>query len=70
MNIREEIKKSVLNSLEALQIEGGFAIKVSRPQKSSFGDYSISVAMEIAKEKKENPMEVAERIKNKIKTIF
>lgn len=67
MDIREEIKKSVLGSLNDLKIEGDFVVKVSRPQRSSFGDYSVSVAMEIAKEKKENPMEVAERIKNNIK---
>ena len=67
MNIREEIKKSVLESLKELRLEECFAIKVTRTQRSSFGDYSVSVAMEIAKAKKENPMEVAEKIKEKIK---
>ena len=67
MNIRESIEKSVLESLEELQIEDVFPIKVSRIQRSSFGDYSVSVAMEIAKAKKENPMEVAEKIKSKLK---
>ena len=67
MNIRESIKKSVLESLKELQIEDVFSIKVSRIQRSSFGDYSVSVAMEIAKAKKENPMEVAEKIKSKLK---
>jgi arginyl-tRNA synthetase len=52
INIRESIEKSVLESLEELQIEDVFPIKVSRIQRSSFGDYSVSVAMEIAKAKK------------------
>ncbi len=67
MDIRKEIKKSILDSLEILQIKGDFPIKVLRPQRSSFGDYSVSIAMEVAKQNKENPMEVAEKIKNNIK---
>jgi len=67
MNIREEIKKDVLKSLKTLGYEGDFSIKVLRSQKASFGDYSVSVAMEIAKKEKKNPMEIAEKIKENIK---
>jgi len=67
MNIREEIKNNVSKSLKTLGYEGDFAIKVLRPQKTSFGDYSVSVAMEIAKKKGKNPMEIAEMIKENIK---
>jgi len=68
MNIRESIKKSVLESLEGnSRLKMFFPVKVSRIQRSSFGDYSVSVAMEIAKAKKESPMEVAEKIKSKLK---
>jgi len=67
MNIREEIKNIVLKSLKSLGHEGDFAIKVLRPQKASFGDYSVSVAMEIAKKEGKNPMEIAEMIKENIK---
>ena len=35
MNIRESIKKSVLESLKEIQIEEVFPIKVSRIQRSS-----------------------------------
>jgi len=67
MSIREEIKNSVLKALKALEYEGDFSIKVLRSQKASFGDYSVSVAMEVAKLEKKNPMEVAEKIKENIK---
>ncbi|MFA5714537.1 MAG: arginine--tRNA ligase, partial [Candidatus Paceibacterota bacterium] len=67
MSIREEIKNSVLKALKILGYEGDFSIKVLRSQKASFGDYSVSVAMEVAKLEKKNPMEVAEKIKENIK---
>ncbi|MFA5169378.1 MAG: arginine--tRNA ligase [Candidatus Paceibacterota bacterium] len=67
MNIREEIKNVVSKSLKVLGYEGDFSIKVLRPQKSSFGDYSVSIAMEIAKKEGKNPMEIAEKIKENIK---
>lgn len=67
MNIREEIKNSVLKSLKVLGYEGDFSIKVLRSQKASFGDYSVSVAMEIGKKEGKNPMETAEKIKEDIK---
>ena len=67
MNIREEIKNSVLKALKTLGYEGDFSIKVLRSQKASFGDYSVSVAMEVAKTEKKNPMEVAEKLKENIK---
>ena len=52
MNIRESIKKSVLESLRELQIEDVFPVKVSRIQRSSLGDYSVSVAWKLQKQKK------------------
>lgn len=67
MSIREEIKNSVFKSLKALGYEGDFSIKVLRSQKASFGDYSVSVAMEIAKKQGRNPIEIAEKIKENIK---
>lgn len=67
MNIREEIRNSVLKAVKSSGYEGDFSIKVLRPQKSSFGDYSVSIAMEIGKKEGKNPVEVAERLKEEIK---
>ena len=67
MSIREEIKNSVSKSLKALGYEEDFSIKVLRSQKASFGDYSVSVAMEIGKKQGKNPMEIAGKIKDNIK---
>jgi arginyl-tRNA synthetase len=67
MNIREEIKNSVLKSLKTLNYEGNFSIKVSQSQKSSLGDYSVNIAMEIAKKEGIDSMEIAEKIKESVK---
>ena len=67
MNIREEIKSSVLKSIKTLGYEGDFSIKVSRTQKASLGDYFVNVAMEIGKKENKDSMEIAEKIKDNIK---
>jgi arginyl-tRNA synthetase len=66
MNIREEIKKSVSKSLKSLGYGEDFLVKVLKPKEASFGDYSVSVAMEIAKKEGSNPFEIASKIKEKI----
>jgi arginyl-tRNA synthetase len=67
MEIKEIIKNSVLSSLKSIGYREDFVIKVSRPQKSTFGDYSVSIAMEIGRNEKKNPIELAEKIKENIK---
>lgn len=67
MNIREEIKNSVLKSIKILDYEGDFLVKVLRPRKSSSGDYSVNVAIEIGKRENKDAMEIAERIRENIK---
>ncbi|MFA5207659.1 MAG: arginine--tRNA ligase [Candidatus Paceibacterota bacterium] len=67
MNIREEIKSSVLKSIKALDYKGDFSVKVSRTQKTSHGDYFVNVALEIAKKEDKDSMEIAEKIKDNIK---
>ena len=56
-NVRDVIKK-------VLPEVGEF--KLEHPADRQFGDYSTSVAMQIAKEEKRNPREVAEIILEKI----
>jgi len=66
MNIREEIKKSISKALKTLGYGEEFLVKVLKPKESSFGDYSVSVAMEIAKKEGKNPFEIATQIKEKL----
>lgn len=70
MNIREEIKKSVAKSLNSLGYGEEFLVKVLKPKEASFGDYSVSVAMEIAKKEGINPFEVATQIKEKLDSKY
>lgn len=67
MNIREEIKKSVLGALKSLGYGEEFLVKVSKPKEASLGDYSVSIAMEIAKKEGKDPFEVAKEITRGIK---
>lgn len=67
MNIREEIKNSILKSIKILDYKGDFLIKISKSQKSSSGDYFVGIAMEIAKKEGKDPMEIANKIKDNIK---
>jgi len=70
MNIREEIKEIVSKSLKSLGYGEEFLVKVLKPKEASFGDYSVSVAMEIAKKEGKNPSEIAEKIKEKIENKY
>lgn len=70
INIREEIRTSVLESLKSLGYGDEFLIKVLKPKEASFGDYSVSVAMEIAKKEGKDPKEIAQKIKEGIKNEY
>lgn len=70
MNIREEIKNNVSKSLKSLGYGDEFMIKVLKPKEASFGDYSVSVAMEIAKKEGKNPTEIALKIKEGIDSKY
>jgi len=71
--IREEIKKSLQKTIKKLQKGKKFPkfefseIKTDYSENKIYGDYSTSIAMQIARFTKKNPMEVAEVIKSKIK---
>ena len=70
MNIREEIRKSVLESLKRIRFKKDYTIKVLRPKEASFGDYSVSIAMEMGKAEGKNPIEIAEKIKEGIHSKY
>jgi len=67
MKIVEEIKKIILESCSDLKLSViEEEIKIEHPADVSFGDYSTNIAMILAKQKKTNPKELAEKIKNSI----
>jgi len=70
MNIREEIKNNILKALKSLGYGDEFLVKVLKPKESSFGDYSVGIAMEIAKKEGKNPNEIAEKIREGIKSKY
>lgn len=64
MNIEEELKKIVANSLD---IDIAFNdIEIEKPKIASYGDYSCNIAMKLYKTLGKNPKELAEDIKSKI----
>jgi len=72
---REEIKKIVEKSIKELQKKGVFSafdipkIKIGQTEVKGRGDYSSSIAMNIAKENKRSPLETAEILKNQILSL-
>jgi len=75
MNIRNELKLYTEKSIQSLQKKAVFSkfeipnIQILKPKEPNNGDYALSIAMEIAKIEKENPIEVAENIKTELQLI-
>ncbi|MDD4662164.1 MAG: arginine--tRNA ligase [Candidatus Pacebacteria bacterium] len=65
MLIRNEVQKIAKISLKKEGFEG-FDFQVLKSKEKAHGDYSLSVALEIGKKEKVNPMEVAEKIKQRL----
>lgn len=61
MNIKEEIKKAVQNSVKKAGF-GSPEILIEKPKKADHGDYSTSLALVLSKQLKKNPMELAQKI--------
>ena len=68
MNISEEIKVLIKNSLKELGIEHNKEIVLEHPDESSYGDYSSNIALVISKQLKQKPVELAGNIVEAIKT--
>ena len=65
MLIRNEIKKVVKNSLK----KEGFLeteFQILRSKERAHGDYSLSIALEIGKKNKVNPIEIANKLKERL----
>lgn len=63
--IKNDIEQSIRSALERLQFPSK-DIGLETPAKAEFGDYSSNIAMQLAKELKKNPYDVAEEIKNNL----
>jgi len=62
--IKEEIKKKLKTALKKINIEvDKKLIDLQPPKISSFGDYSTSISLRLAKTLKKNPMEIGGQIK-------
>jgi len=67
MDIRKEIKSLVEDSIKKTY-KKDFTVQVLKPKDKAHGDFAVSVALEIGKEMKINPMDVALDIKKNIKS--
>ncbi|MBP9690981.1 arginine--tRNA ligase [Candidatus Woesebacteria bacterium] len=63
--LKQKIHTLIQTALEksGLPTDG---LMISTPTQESFGDYSTSIALQLAKKEKKNPMEIAEQIVEKI----
>lgn len=66
MNIKEELTKSIEESLHKLNIKDSVDIIIEIPKNKDHGDYSTNIAFLLAKIKKTNPMTIAQELKDNI----
>ncbi len=70
--IREELISAVENVLEDLVADAqqplpkGFQVVIEHPAKAEHGDYSLTIALQLAKILKKSPMSIASSIKEKL----
>ena len=60
INITEHINEMISNALKELDVESN--IVVEKSSNPSFGDYSTNIALSLAQQLKNNPLEIAENI--------
>ena len=68
MSIKKEIQEILKKTLTELQIDYEQEIEVSIPKDKNHGDYSTNIALSLAKSLKDNPINIANKIKNKIQS--
>ncbi len=64
---KEKINQKVAQVLQKIGLSAA-ALNISSPSQESFGDYSTSIALQLAKTTKRNPMEIAQEIADGIET--
>lgn len=68
MSIKKEVQEIIKKSLNNLQINYDNKIEVSIPKDKKHGDYSTNIALLLKKELKDNPMNIANKIKDNIQS--
>lgn len=68
MSIKKEVQEILKKSLTNLQIDYEKEIEVSIPKDKNHGDYSTNIALSLAKSLKDNPINIANKIKNNIQS--
>lgn len=68
MSIKQEVQEILKKSLTNLQIDYEKEIEVSIPKDKNHGDYSTNIALSLAKSLKDNPINIANKIKNNIQS--
>ena len=66
MNEEEKIKNILRNAIQTLDSENSVEVQLTTPQ-LQFGDFSTNVALILAKKLKQNPISIAEKIKENMK---
>lgn len=66
MNIKEILKETIKKSLEEQNINTDKEILIEVPKNTEFGDYSSNIALLLSKELKQNPLDIANNIKEHI----
>lgn len=66
MSIKKEVQEILKKSLTNLQINYDKEIEVSIPKDKHHGDYSTNIALTLAKTLKDNPINIANKIKDNI----
>ena len=66
MNIKEILKETIKESLQQLDINTDKEILIEVPKNTEFGDYSSNIALLLSKELKQNPLDIANNIKEHI----
>lgn len=68
MSIKQEVQEILKKSLNNLQIDYEKEIEVSIPKDKNHGDYSTNIALSLAKTLKDNPTNIANKIKDNIQS--
>lgn len=68
MSIKQEVQEILKKSLTNLQIDYEKEIEVSIPKDKNHGDYSTNIALSLAKYLKDNPTNIANKIKDNIQS--
>ncbi|CAB3287128.1 Arginine--tRNA ligase [Methanocaldococcus lauensis] len=67
-----DVKSNIINALKKViseELKKEIDIKLDEPPNLELGDYSVNICFKLAKELKKSPKEIAESIRNKLKSM-